>query len=242
MPRPILTNNAPRAKPESKIVTAVKGSYESEGYLVATERPLGYGRADLVAYRVDPSKCDARLTNGQYRSLERIEHYTVLRHLPEVGEGPGISIEHLCEKLGRSPAFVRSTLLGFLERSGYVARVGKDGFARVNGFIPIAKEIVAVEAKVSDWRKGAIQAKRYRWFADRVFLAIAAQYKHRVQKDLLQKHGIGLLSVEKNCVTELLSSPVMAPHDPDRHSFAAEWLWRYKRKAVLEAAGCASEN
>jgi hypothetical protein len=237
-----LTDNSPRVKPESKIVNAVKGSYEAEGYVVATERPLGYGRADLVAYRVDASKCDARCLNGQYRSLERIEHYTVLRHLPEVGEGPGISIEHLCEKLGRSPAFVRSTLLNFLERSGYVAKVGKTGFARVNGFIPIASEIIAVEAKVSDWRKGAIQAKRYRWFADRVYLAISARYEHRVQRDVLQKHSIGLLSVEKNSVIELLSSPTLAPHDPDRHSFAAEWLWRYKRKAVLEAANRASEN
>jgi hypothetical protein len=229
-------------KPESRIVTAVKDSYELKGYLVATERPLGYGRADLVAYQVDSSKCEARSANRQYRSLERIEHYTVLRHLPEVGQGPGISIDDLCEKLGRSQAFVRSTLLGFLERSGYIARVGNEGFARLNGFIPIAKEIVAIEAKVSDWRKGAIQAKRYRWFADRVYLAISARYEHRVQRDLLQKHGIGLLSVEKDCVTELLSSPVLAPHDPDRHSFAAEWLWRYKRKAVLEAAGRASGN
>ena len=192
-----MTVSIPRVKPESKIVNTVKDSYESEGYVVATERPLGYGRADLVAYRVDAGKCDARCLNGQYRSLERIEHYTVLRHLPEVGEGPGISIEHLCEKLGRSHAFVRSTLLNFLERSGYVAKVGKAGFARVNGFIPIASEIIAVEAKVSDWRKGAIQAKRHRWFADRVYLAISAQYEHRVQRDVLQKHGIGLLSVEK---------------------------------------------
>ena len=237
-----MTDSTARVKPESKIVTAVKGSYESKGYVVATERPLGYGRADLVAYRVDPSKCSARCSNGQYRSLERIEHYTVLRHLPEVGEGPGISIEHLCEKLGRSHAFVRSTLLGFLERSGYIVKVGNAGFARVNGFIPIASEIVAVEAKVSDWRKGAIQAKRYRWFANSVYLAISARYEHRVQRDILRKHCIGLLSVEKNRVIELLPSPALTPHDPDRHSFAAEWLWRYKRKAVLEAANRASEN
>ena len=42
-----------------------------------------------------------------------------------------------------------------------------------------------------DWRKGAIQAKRHRSFANRVYLALSSDYVHRVQLEVLQRHGIG---------------------------------------------------
>jgi DNA-binding transcriptional ArsR family regulator len=235
-----LPDKTRRMNPEARIVTSVKCAFERQGYLVSTERALGYGRADLVAYQIDPAKCEARRLNGQFRSLERVEQYTVLRHLPEIGQGDEITTSELCDRLGRSKTFVSSQLVSFLERAGYVERIGNK-LARRNGFIPIAKEIVAIEAKVSDWKKGAIQAKRYRWFADKVYLAIAAKYCHRVQVELLQKHKIGLLSVDCDRVSELLASPSLTPCDADRHSFAAEWLWRYRRKAVMEAVGIASD-
>jgi hypothetical protein len=113
--------------------------------------------------------------------------------------------------------------------------------AKVNGFIPIAQRVIAIEAKVSDWRKGAIQAKRHRSFANRVYLALSSDYVHRAQLEILRRHGIGLLSASKFGVEEILESPDMPPTDPDRHSFSAEWLWRYRRAAVLKATADASE-
>jgi hypothetical protein len=231
--------NRGRPGPESRIVAAVRGYYEAAGAFVATERSLGWGRADLVAFRLDPEKCRARFANRQFRALDRADHYRVLRHIPDVDSGDHVSLAMLCGELGRSPSYVRAALLSFLERAGYIIRVRPGAYAKVNGFIPIAREVIAVEAKVSDWRKGAIQAKRHRSFANRVYLAIAAAYSHRVHTDLLRRHGIGLLSVSRGTVEEVLESPPLPPLDHDRHSYSAEWLWRYRRKAVLEAAVCA---
>lgn len=228
--------------PESRIVAAVRGYYEASGAFVATERSLGWGRADLVAFRLDLDKCRARFENRQFRALDRADHYRVLRCIPDVQTGNQVSLAVLCGELGRSPSYVRGALVSFLERAGYIIRVRPAAYAKVNGFIPIAREVIAVEAKVADWRKGAIQAKRHRSFANRVYLAIAAEYIHRVQLDVLRRHGIGLLSVCRATVTEVLESPLQAPLDSDRHSFSAEWLWRYRRRAVLEAAGCAREQ
>jgi hypothetical protein len=137
---------------------------------------------------------------------------------------------------------VRDSLLSFLERAGYIKRVAPGAYAKVNGFIPIASEVIAVEAKVADWRKGAMQAKRHRSFANRVCLVLAERYVHRAQLSVLRRHGIGLLSVSSNTVNEILESPLMPPRDIDRNRFAAEWLWRYRRQAVLEATGCAREQ
>jgi hypothetical protein len=229
------------AGPESRVVAAVRTHYESSGAFVSTERSLGWGRADLVVFRLDADKCRARFANGQFRALDRADHYRALRCIPDVETGADVSLSVLCAQLGRSPSYVRGALVSFLERAGYVKRVRPATYAKVNGFIPIAREVIGVEAKVSDWRKGAMQAKRHRSFANRVYLALAAEFVHRVRIDVLRRHGIGLLSVAHGVVTEVLESPEHAPLDPDRHSFSAEWLWRYRRPAVLKAAGCARE-
>src|SRR5262249_42577945 len=157
---------------------------------VATERSLGWGRADLVVFRLDADKCRARFENGQFRALDRADHYRALTYIPEVESGQDVSLGILCARLGRSPSYVRGALVSFLERAGYVKRIRPGTYAKVNGFVPIAREVIGVEAKVSDWRKGAMQAKRHRSFANRVYLALAAEFVHRAQLDVLQRHGI----------------------------------------------------
>lgn len=224
-----------KARPEARVVARVKTYFEAAGAFVAPELSLGWGRADLVAFELDREKCRARVRNGQFRSLDRADHYRALRHMPELESGEHVSVAELCERLGRSASYVRASLVPFLERAGYAKRVGPGQLAKVNGFIPIAQRVIAIEAKVSDWRKGAIQAKRHRSFANRVYLALSSDYVHRVQLEVLRKHGIGLLSASGFGVVEILASPDMPPLDPDRHSFSAEWLWRYRRAAVLKA-------
>jgi len=228
------------SRPEAKVVAWVKAHFEAVGAFVAPELSMGWGRADLVAFELDLEKCRARIRNGQFRSLDRADHYRALRHMPELESGDHVSIGALSVYLGRSASYVRASLVPFLERAGYAKRVGPGMLAKVNGFIPIAQKVIAIEAKVSDWRKGAIQAKRHRCFANRVYLALASEYVHRVDLELLQRHGIGLIAASSTRVDELLESPAMPPTDPDRHSFSAEWLWRYRRAAVLKATANAS--
>lgn len=219
---------------EAWLVRQTRGYLERRGYLVALERDLGYGRADLVGFRVDARRCLARQENGQLRSLNALDHYRALRHLPEAADGVGLPLKDLGERIGRSPSHLRSSLIPFLLRSGYVRQLEDGTYAKVNGFIPIASEIIAVEAKVSDWRWGAMQAKRHRWFANRVVLALSADFLHRVDRELLKKHGIGLIAVDSSGVRQVMLSPALPPRDPDRHSFAGEWLWRFRRKNLLE--------
>jgi hypothetical protein len=230
-----------KPEPESRVVARVKAHFEAAGAFVAPELSLGWGRADLVAFDLDHEKCRARMRNGQLRSLDRADHYRALRHMPELDSGDSISVGDLSEQLQRSPSYVRRNLMPFLERARYAKRIGPGMFAKVNGFIPIARQVTAIEVKVSDWLKGAIQAKRHRSFANRIYLAMSSAYVHRVDVDLLRRHSIGLLSASKDGVVELLESPERPPTDPDRHSFSAEWLWRYKRSAVLKATEDACE-
>lgn len=63
--------------------------------------------------------------------------------------------------------------------------------------------VVAVELKLSDWKKAIIQAKNYQFGADYVYLAFPLNKSFNVLRKaehILKKEGIGLLVIEEeNC-------------------------------------------
>ncbi len=61
---------------------------------------------------------------------------------------------------------------------------------------PESGTVLAVEAKVRNWREGLRQAIVYRLAADQVFLAVSTRFVHRVNHDLLSSFGIGLIAVD----------------------------------------------
>lgn len=216
---------------ESRLINYIINYFENLGFLTTTELNLGYGRADIVAFRVNPSNCQARFENKQLRSIDRLDYYTLLRLLPEFENEDPISLDFLADQLKFSASHIRSELLSFLIRFGYAIEVEPRQYAKINGFIPVVDEIVAVEAKVKDWKKGAIQAKRYQVFANRVFLALSVNYFHRVNCEILKKHNIGLLTIGDK-IMKRLTAPKLLPKDCDRFNFATEWLWRYRRQDI----------
>lgn len=60
---------------------------------------------------------------------------------------------------------------------------------------PGTNDVIAVEAKIQKWRRALQQALTYRLCSDLVYIAIHHNYSHRVKKELLQKHGVGLIIV-----------------------------------------------
>ena len=98
---------------------------------------------------------------------------------------------------------------------GYLARAG---YSRVYDEVPFfhcvmdvfaasdSLETVAVEMKVSKWRQALRQARVYQLCADRVYIAVAAEFAHRVRTEELDRLGIGLLTValsEDECGREV---------------------------------------
>lgn len=56
-------------------------------------------------------------------------------------------------------------------------------------------KITAIELKVKDWKKAFDQALGCTLFADRVYVALPQKYTRRVQPQVLDEYGIGLLGV-----------------------------------------------
>ena len=60
---------------------------------------------------------------------------------------------------------------------------------------PDEKELVAIEAKVKNWKRAVQQAITYRLCADKVYIAIWHEFRHRVDLHILDDFGIGLMEV-----------------------------------------------
>ena len=185
---------------ETNFVDLLQTILENEGYLTQREVGVGYGVADLVIIKksgVNTTNCKIRNTHRQLTPLLGEEYFRTLDHLPDE-EHPynGVEFSYIAEKSSLSRSYLKQTILRDLERYGYVKCINDKYYVKVNGWLPIANEMIAIEAKMTDWRRGVLQANRYKAFANRVYLAIPSGKSHLVDIPYLRNHNIGLIVVD----------------------------------------------
>lgn len=66
-----------------------------------------------------------------------------------------------------------------------------------------SSEIIAIEVKVSNWKRALQQALYYRLCADRTFVALWHEYIHRIKPELFKEKGIGLLEVNGEIIHKI---------------------------------------
>lgn len=225
---------------EKAFVKKIEGLYQKEGFLTKREVGVGYGVADLVLIRkdkLDARRCAIRRNYGQFGRLLREEYFKILNYLPEKdgGQDP-VSSDYLVEKTHLSKSFLKYNILRTLERGRYIKKENRNFYFKVNGWMPIAKEVIAIEAKMRDWKRGFIQANRYKSFADKVYLAVPAETAHLVDKKLLKKHQVGLIvfDVQANDKKTALQTKGHKPLNDYKRNLAAEFFWG--RRTLRELA------
>src|SRR5260370_31306402 len=128
-------------------------------------------------------------------------------------------------------------LLLFLECNCYVA-IGEDQLIRIKKYKPHAEKMVAIEAKLKDWKSGINQALRYQFFSHKSFLAFPAQYIHRVDIKLLQQYNIGLIAVCKDNI-EILHDPIeKKPIDLISYYFLSDCFAKKIKSSNAEFSFC----
>lgn len=211
---------------EKAFVKQLERVFIQEGYLTKKEVGVGYGVADLVLVKLNPKQCAIRLENKQFKPLLREEFFKIFYHLPDMESGKNpVDLNYLIQKTNLSKSFLKYSVLKQLERDGYVKRVENNFYFKINGWIPIAKEIVAIEAKMKDWKRGFLQANRYKSFANKVYLAVPSRIEHLVDRKLLRKHNVGLIVLD-TASNQKKTLPVrtIEPLNPFKHNLATEFV------------------
>lgn len=225
---------------EKTFVKQLEKIFEQEGFFTKREVGVGYGVADLVVIKKDKlnqRRCAIRRDYGQFSKLLREDYFKILEQVPDQDAGcKPIALEDLIERTHLSKSFLKYTILRTLEEKKYIKREGKNFYFKINGWMPIADEVIAIEAKMRDWKRGFIQANRYKSFADKVYLAVPVETAHLVDKKLLKKHHVGLIVFDAQANEKKTALPVKR-HEPlndYKRNLAIEFFWG--RRTLRELA------
>ncbi len=77
---------------------------------------------------------------------------------------------------------------------------------------PDTNDVIAIEVKKQNWRRALQQALTYRLCSNLVYIAILYDFSHLVKKELLQKHGVGLIVVNDDIEIPLEALPSKIMH------------------------------
>lgn len=90
-----------------------------------------------------------------------------------------------------------------LEKAGYIT-LNNNKIHVIKKVDIASKNVVAIEAKLSDWKSGLNQALAYKQYSDYVYVAIDEYYYKKVDIQLFEKNNVGLILVGKGHIKKVL--------------------------------------
>jgi DNA-binding MarR family transcriptional regulator len=192
-------------------------------WLVVDEHLVGTRIPDLLAARVDLRVLRARVRAEQWEALNSSE----LRLLALLREDRSVSVRSAANRLGYTHPTTRR-LLRRLEHLGYAGQDRASSFRRIRSRYRIFTRLIAVEAKLRDWRRALVQARSHRSFAQESFVVFDAAYADRFNraKPHFMSSGTGLIAVDtEGNVERLIRARGSRKVDAAAFALAGEELW-----------------
>lgn len=224
---------------ENTFVNHLRDTFEAGGYFSQREVDVGHGIADLVLVNqsgVNKRNCTIRKRQKQLSPLLNKEYFKVLTLLPdEKNVEKAVEFGYIATRSSLSKSYLKYTILEELVKRGYVKLLENKYYFKVDGWLPIANEIIAIEAKLKNWKRGFLQANRYKAFASRVYLAVPHTTQSLVDRELLRQHNIGLISFNTEKLTKkfVVRCVTQKPFDENMSNFAAEYFWNHQQLVKL---------
>lgn len=214
------------------IITLGKNLICPEMKQSSKEIDSGFGIADIVFYNLDKRTAENRRRFG----IPRIKSYEVLETLSIINEfGTNkVNITQLYKKLPYSENIFQKKILDFLFEN-HIAEIVDGKYLDLKYKYQVSlKETTAIEAKVSNWKRGLYQAYRYKQYSDYSYLALHEKHITVPMKniELFIKLNIGLISVNTmSGLVEIIYKP-----KKDENIFS-KWVKYYANESILDDLG-----
>ena len=146
-----------------------------------------------------------------------------------------LAFNKIIKKTGYSHSFLKYKLLKDLKKAKYIKEIDNNYYAKINGWLPIGKELIAIEAKLNDWKRGFYQANRYKAFADKTYLAVPPKISDLVEIPLLKKHGVGLIIFDVSTGKKQIGLQAESKRTLNiaKRDFASEYFWNLELRKQL---------
>jgi len=112
-----------------------------------------------------------------------------------------------------------------LEQDGFLV-TGAGGFVKLRDRWSDGITLVAIEAKMRDWRRALSQASSYARYADLCYVALPTEICSRAIEEmyLFKRAGVGLISFDMRSIRVLVSARRQTNHDWQRfHVLSRLW-------------------
>ena len=175
----------------SHLAEKLKPEFQTDVF--AREFAVGYGIADLVfakSFYSKKNKMDRRPISN---------YYSLILYLA-IQQNQTFTTTDARQILRTSQSVAHTAVVTLVE-DGYIQQTAKGSYIKSLEVEPPQLKLVAIEAKLRDWKQGILQARRYKTFTDESYLAILAKYEKNIDPELLKYHDIGLILVDDSSGT-----------------------------------------
>lgn len=177
------------------------------GLHLEREFDCGFGIADAVIfkYKKEPSLLDLGKVDPEWT-------YT-LKALPY---RKNFDLDYLCQLSGSSLASSKKAINNFI-KAGYCIAKDKNTFIKNRQPRDLCKSMVAIEAKLKDWKRALWQASRYKTFASESWVVLDRRYASAAIKNIetFKLFNIGLATFSTDGCYDEHFSPKKDAHQSD---------------------------
>lgn len=197
--------------------------------LVKPEFRTPWGICDLVGVEVDHGRVAQRMSLGQKKSIGLPSRIALLQLIPGTTTNLSASIESLHAQTGESVSTIERELKVLCERR-LILRSAPNSFQSLISWAPLHRRIVALELKLSRIEEVIAQARAHAAFATESLIGLPEDKAERLAASDRAKEvrdaGLGLLAVNKDNATLLISPASAATPDPVMQMHCVEQFWQ----------------
>jgi hypothetical protein len=178
------------------------------------------GTADLVAVALRPDW-------KQQVSMRQVP-VRWLYPLTMLSLGVAMDVKGFSSRFGVTESSAHAALAAYTDANYCTHNAAERVWIKTRDPLPVVDRIVALEAKLRDWRRALYQAVQYASYAFEVWVVMDAAFIHSasVHVDEFERRGIGLLGLSENGVSELVNPA--ARRSPRNH----ERFWQANGEIV----------
>lgn len=198
---------------------------------VKTEFRTPWGYCDLVGCSLNLRQVRKRISLRQRNSMGSLEKVDLLWQIPDEDSEESIDVGQLAARY--APWMDIDSVIAsvaVLESKNFVVRDYQGRLKKRNGWFPLHKRLIAIEAKLTRVGESIWQATRHLAYADESYIALPSPLARKVLKtsrsDELRQLGLGLLAVSEDHCRVLIRSNSTADRDPVLQAHCVERFWR----------------
>ena len=220
---------------EADMVAPVQSWLRSQGLTVKREFATPWGICDLVACSLDPDRVRQRMELRQRESIGSQFRVSVLLMIPDERTRRSVTLRQLQRLAG--PYASRAQLLREVDRlieRRFVDVTKRGTFRRRNGWMPLHRQLLAVELKLRRVEDALTQARANLGFSDQSFVAfprdVATRIAHTSRAEAFARIGVGVLAVARRRVDMLVPAPRCKPEYWAACVHAVERFWQTRAR------------